>query len=176
MGALSLILGILGLIGTIVSTGFAIVVYVSPMFRFKHYLRNKDAWVRIHLRAGGGDGYLQHSRHPEFTITESEDTREWSRDEPWMKKIMRPDKSAGSRKVHLNVNGVVIWSGDFIFLDGYRIFVPVPKVEYAETGKEDDNTYYYDKVQVLVANVIGKFHNYQNLGDFCLKTSINTHN
>jgi hypothetical protein len=172
MGILSLILGILGLIGTIVSLGFAIVVYVSPMLRFKLYLRNKAAWVNIQLRAGGDDGYLQHSRHPEFTITESEDSRNWDRDEPWMKKIMRPDKSAGSRKVYLNVSGVVVWSGDFMFLDGYRIYVPVPKVDYADTANEEDNTYYYDKVQILVAKVIGKFHIYNNLNEFCSKASI----
>jgi hypothetical protein len=172
MGTLSIILGILGLIGTIVSLVFAIVVYVSPMFRFKLYLRNKNAWVNIHLRAGGDDGYLQHSRHPEFTITESEDSRKWDRDEPWMKKTIRPDKNSGSRKVYLNVSGVVVWSGDFMFLDGYRIYVPVPKVDYAETENEEDNTYYYDEVQILVANVIGKFHIYNNLNEFCSKTGI----
>jgi hypothetical protein len=172
MVILSLILGILGLIGTIVSLGFAIVVYVSPMLRFKLYLRNKAAWVNIQLRPGGDDGYLQHSRHPEFTITESEDSRNWDRDEPWMKKIIRPDKSAGSRKVYLNVSGVVVWSGDFMFLDGYRIYVPVPKVDYADTENEEDNTYYYDEVQILVAKVIGKFHIYNNLNEFCSKTGI----
>jgi hypothetical protein len=170
MRILSLILGILGLIGTILSLVFAIVVYVSPMFRFKLYLRNKDAWVRVHLRAGGDDGYLQHSRHPEFTITESEDSRKWDRDEPWMKKVIRPDKNAGSKKVYLNVNGVVVWSGDFMFLDGFRIYVPVPRVDFAE--KEEDNTYYYDDVQVLVANVIGKYHIYNSLKDFCEKADI----
>ena len=172
METLALILGILGLIATITSLWFAIVVYVNPMVRFRIYLRNKDAWVNIHVRAGGGDGYLQHSKHPEFTITESEDTRKWERDEPWMKKIMRPDPSTGSRKVYLNVNSNIVWSGDFMFLDGYRIYIPVPRVDYAHTNNEEDNTYYYDKEQVLVGKVIGKFHNYKSIDDFCSKTGI----
>lgn len=135
-------------------------------------MRRKDSWTNIHLRAGGDDGYLQHNRHPEFTINESEDTRDWQRDEPWMKKIMRPDKSVGSRKVYLKVNGVVIWSGDFMFLDGYRIYIPVPRVKNTQTGKEEDFVYYYDHVQLLLAKVIGKLHGYKTIEELCSKTGI----
>ena len=141
------------------------------MVRFKWYLKHRSDWKSVSSRVEGWSDFLQYIKHPEFTINEAGDRR-WDRDEPWMKKIMRPDPNCFAYKIHLMVNGHIIHTENFISLDGHRIYVPIPNVEYAHTDKEEDNIYYYDKTQILLAGVLGKYHYDKNLDDFCNKSGI----
>lgn len=171
MELLSLILGILGLIATIVGSGLAYMTYISPMIRFKCYLKHKNNWKIIHPRVEGLSDYYQYSEHPEFTIEEISDRR-WDRDEPWMKRIMRPDKNCISYQIALRANGNIVHTESFLFMDGGRIYVPIPNAIYSKSKSEEDNTYYYDEIQVLLAGVLGKYHNDRSLEGFCNSAAI----
>ena len=171
MEVLSISLGILGLVATLAGTGMAYVTYVSPSIRFKWYLKNKNGWRIISTRVQGQSEYYQFTTHPEFIIEEIDDHR-WERDEPWMKRILRPDTNCFANQILMKVNGNVIHTENFLYMDGGRIYVPIPKVEYSHTDKEEDNTYYYDNLQTLLAGVLGRYHIYGGLKDFCDKTGI----
>lgn len=166
MEALSMTLGILGLVATLVGSGLAYIAFVNPMIRFKWYLKKKDYWRTIFPRVEGLSEYRQYIKHPEFTIQEIYDRR-WERDEPWMKKVMRPDKSCHASQVALKVNGNIIHTENFLSMDGGRITVPIPRLDTRGQSKEDKFIYYYDGIQILLAGLLGKYHNYNSLEDFC---------
>lgn len=166
MDYLSILLGILGLIATLIGSGLAYISFVNPMIRFKWYLKNNDKWKTIFPRVKGLSEYYQYSKHPEFTIEEVYD-RPWERDEPWMKNILRPDPACHASQIALKVSGNIIHTENFLAMDGGRIFVPIPKVIYKKTDNEEDNIYYYDDIQVLLAGLIGKYHIYKTLEGFC---------
>lgn len=165
------IFGFFGLITGLVGMWFSYITYSSPMIRFKWYLKHKKNWKQIFPRAKGQSEYYQYYKHPEFCIEEFDD-RKWDREEPWISKTIRPDKNLHSYQVALKVNGNIIHTENFIYMDGGRYYVPIPNVEYAGTGNEDDNIYYYDKTQVLLAGVLGKYHNDKCLEEFCRLSGI----
>lgn len=166
MNFLSIILGILGLVATLVGSGLAYIAFVNPMVRFKWYLKKKDNWRTIFPRVEGLSEYSQYSKHPEFTIEEIYDRR-WERDEPWMKKVIRPDKSCHASQIALKVSGNIIHTENFLSMDGSRIFVPIPKVDTKGKDKEAEFIYYYDEIQILLAGLLGKYHIYDTLEKFC---------
>lgn len=163
---LNSILGILGLVTGLVGMWFAYITYSNPMVRFRWYLQHKNNWKQIFPRAEGQNDYYHYMKHPEFCIEEVDD-RKWDREEPWITKTLRPDKNLHSYQIALKVNGNIIHTENFIFMDGGRYYVPIPRVEYAGTNTESDNIYYYDKTQILLAGVLGKYHNDKNLEEFC---------
>lgn len=80
---------------------------------------------------------------------------------------MRPDPACHASQIALKVNGNILHTETFLSMDGGRIFVPIPRVEFADTGKEDENVYYYDDIQVLLAGLLGQYHIYETLDKFC---------
>lgn len=174
---LSIILGILGLSASILSIWFAYITYVTPIKRFKWYLKNKSGWSNISSRSENKVEFLQYAKHPEFTIVETFD-RDWETEEPWIKGIVRPDKYMASYQVELKFNNQTICTGNFLSLDGMRIYVPIPHImpidmEQVDFDSEGDTReFYYDDIQVLLARVIGKFHGYAGVEDFAAKQKI----
>lgn len=167
----SIIFGILGLIATLASLWFAYITYANPMLRFKKYLRNIVNWQLTSSRFNDSFEYYRYSKHPEFTMEYRKD-QGWDREEPWIKRVHRPDPNLFQYEVALKLNGVVIHTENFMAMDGWRYFVPIPRVEYAASGNEVDNSYYYDNIQAAIARVIGKFHLDKRLEDFCSHAKI----
>ncbi len=173
---LSIVLGILGLIASILSILFAYITYVTPLKRFKWYLKDPNGWKRISSRVEGQTEYLQYAKHPEFTIVETFD-RDWETEEPWIKGIRWPDKKMLQYNVELRVNNQTVRTENFLVLDGWRIYVPIPHIESSDGGieidsKEDTRVFYYDEIQILLAGVIGKFHGDKDIKDFSVKQAI----
>lgn len=165
------IFGIFGLLAGLVGMWFSYITYTSPMVRFRWYLKHKNNWKQVFPRAEGQSDYYQYLKHQEFTIEEVDDRR-WDHEEPWITKTLRPDKNLHSYQVALKVNGNIIHTENFIFMDGGRYYVPIPRVEYAHTDNENDNIYYYESIQVLLADVLGKYHNDKSLEEFCKLSGI----
>ena len=170
MTPLSWVVTILGLAASIIGASLAYMTFISPLTRFKWYLKRTEGWEEINSDLYGGGSFHRYKKHPEFTIEQPDDYREWERDEPWMKKLHKPNPHQGSRMVHLKVSGQLILSEEFIFMDEGRIFVPVPRVNYSE--KEEDNEYYYTKIQELMARIIGRYYIYKNLDGFMKQAEI----
>jgi uncharacterized protein YacL (UPF0231 family) len=166
MEVLSWILAMSGLIASVIGIWFSYITYTSPMIRFKWYLKRKDNWKMIFPRVKGISDYHQYSKHPEFTLEEVYDRR-WERDEPWMKKVIRPDPACHASQIALKVNGNIVHTENFISMDGGRITVPIPKLDTKGQDKEEKFVYYYDEIQILLAGLLGKYHIYDSLEDFC---------
>ena len=140
------------------------------------YLKDPNSWKKISSRVEGQTEYLQYIKHPEFTIVETFD-RDWGSEEPWIKGIMRPDKKMFQYNVELRVNNQTIRTENFLALDGWRIYVPIPHIESGDEGiemgsKEDTQIFYYDEIQISLAGTIGKFHGDKDIKDFSDKQKI----
>ena len=161
MEILSLTLGFLGLLGV----GLTALMYLNPKWRLLLYLRNPKKWEEITLDLSGFHSVWRHKGHPEFTIERTEHEQEWSYDktESWMKYPL-PDPSKTTVVLHLKVGGAIVYVENFITLDGGRYFVPLPRVKYHKNEK--DNEYYYTKLQVQIARVIGTFYRMKDIDEF----------
>lgn len=162
---LGLILGILGLIATLVGTYLSWISFVNPMNRFKKYLKNQKVWEKFqgienHL------SFYRHKKYPNFQIV-----IDWDKElvenfyEEWMNDALFPDKTNNaSYYVRLEANGMLLEKELFVSLDGHRYFVPVPKIL---SVKNDKREFYYDKRQIQLANIVGLYHfENKNIYDF----------
>lgn len=99
-------------------------------------------------------------KYPNFQLVIDWD-REHVKDffEEWMSSVQLNNimKNA-SYFVRLEVNGMLLDKELFASLDGHRYFVPVPRIDVAESG---EYVYYYDSQQIQLANIIGLY----NFGD-----------
>lgn len=163
---LGMTLGILGLIATLASLWFTYNVYATPLRRIKKYLKDVEGWNFTSSRFNETFEYWQYTKHPEFTI-ELKDDQKWDREEPWVKRVRRPDPSLFMYEVALKINGLVVRSENFLAMDGWRYLVPIPRVDRVNAEDEQDYVYYYDAVQYSIAGVVGKYHLDKNIEDFC---------
>ncbi len=174
---LSIILGILGLSASILSIWFAYITYVTPIKRFKWYLKNKSGWKNISSRSENRVEFLQYTKHPEFIIVETSDS-DWHTVEPWISGMARPDKNMVSYQIELKANNQTVYTENFLSLDGMRIYVPIPHITPSDIeqvgfeSEEDPREFYYDDIQMLLGRVIGKFHGYAGVEDFAAKQKI----
>lgn len=153
MMTLSLIIGILGFIATLVGAYFTYISFVNPIHRFKKYLKNPNAWEKFQ----GLESHLsiyRHKKYPNFQIV-----IDWDKavvknyQEEWIKKY--PDKENNiSYFVQLEANAMLLEKELFVSLDGGRVFVPVPR-RFSQNGKL---LYWYDLIQIQLANIIGKHY------------------
>jgi hypothetical protein len=152
---LGLILGVLGLIATIIGAYFSYISFVNPLVRFKRYLKKAKNWekfqgIEVHLTV------FRHKKYPNFQIVIDWDYKvvENFREE-WINDNLFPDKkNNASYFVKLEANGMLLDKEIFVSLDGHRYFVPVPRTSLSN----GDLNYFYDIKQIQLANIIGKYH------------------
>lgn len=151
MTIISLSIGILGLIATILGTCLAYISLVNPWVRFEWYLKNARSWEKITL-----DRHLtiyRHNKYPGFQII-----TDWDRPvvenfrEGWMADFLDMEHNV-SYSARIEANGTYIRDELFVSVDGGRGFVPVPRYRL----DANSNKYYYDKIQVQLANIICEY-------------------
>jgi hypothetical protein len=155
---LSLIIGILGLVATLVGTYLTYISFVNPIKRFSKYLKKAGDWekfigIESHLY------YYRHKKYPSFQIV-----IDWDKSiivnfhEEWINDALYPDKTNNtSYYVRLEANGMLLDKELFVSLDGHRWFVPVPHVEMSKIIK-DERKFYYEERQIHLADIVGKYH------------------
>ena len=158
---LSLIIGILGLITTLVGAYFTYISFVNPICRFKKYLKNSDTWEKFQ----GAEFHLsiyRHKKYPNFQII-----IDWNKivvehyQEEWIKDY--PDRENDvSYFVRLEANAMLLETERFVALDGGRIFVPVPR----RSSQNDELVYWYDLIQTQLANIIGEYYLVKDIYEF----------
>ncbi len=154
---------ILGLVATLVGSLLAVVTYISPLTRLRFYLRRPKNWKKVYI--GRLDYNWQYNNHPEFAITQDDESREWTIEESWMTNYPDPGKS--STLVKVTVNGMVLLTEDFISLDGGRYFVPVPKRKAInELGDTPEFEYWYTPQQVHLARIVGYYYRINSIEEF----------
>ena len=158
---LGFIIGILGLVATLVGTYFTYISFVNPITRFKKYLKNPKDWEKFQ----GTEMHLSIFRlkkYPNFQIVIDWDKpvvenykEEWIRD--------YPDKEHNaSYFVRLEANAMLLEKELFVSLDGGRIFIPSPR----RTLKNDELVYWYDPIQIQLANIIGEYYLEKDINEF----------
>jgi hypothetical protein len=157
---ISLSIGLLGLIASLVGTYLAYISFINPLVRFKCYLRKPKSWEKVY-KDKPSDIY-RHKKHPAFQLIVNwnneivdgfEDT--WIRD--------YPDKRHNcSYFVILEANGTFLGKELFVSLDGSRAFVPVPSV----TMNGEERVFFYDKLQIQIANIVGKYSWEKDIEEF----------
>ncbi len=155
---LSLLIGVLGLVATLVGTYLTYISFVNPIKRFNKYLKNPEDWekfigIESHLY------FYRHKKYPSFQIV-----IDWDRSivenfrEEWINDSLYPDKTnSTSYYVRLEANGMLLDKEVFVSLDGHRWFVPVPKIEMSKV-KSGERNFYYDARQIQLAKIVGKYH------------------
>ena len=158
---LGFIIGILGLVATLVGTYFTYISFVNPITRFKKYLKNPKDWEKFQ----GTEMHLSIFRlkkYQNFQIVIDWDKpvvenykEEWIRD--------YPDKEhSASYFVRLEANAMLLEKELFVSLDGGRIFIPSPR----RTLKNDELVYWYDPIQIQLANIIGEYYLEKDINEF----------
>jgi len=135
------------------------------MQRFKKYLKNTNDWEKFN----GIENHLsiyRYKKYPNFQIIinlDQEITKDFR--EEWMKKY--PDDNHNfSVYVKLEANTMLLKKELFVFLDGCRYFVPVPKISITE---KKDRQFYYDEQQIQLYKIIGKHPSDKNNIDIFIK-------
>ncbi|MDP2151612.1 MAG: hypothetical protein Q8K13_18420 [Parvibaculum sp.] len=149
---LGFIIGILGLVATLVGLYFTYISFVNPITRFKKYLKNPKDWQKFK----GTEMHLsiyRHKKYPNFQII-----IDWDRPvvENYQEKWIRdyPDKeNNASYYVRLEANAMLLEKELFVLLDGGRAFIPSPRWSL----ENNEQVYRYDTIQIQLANIIGEY-------------------
>ncbi|OGC46756.1 MAG: hypothetical protein A3A94_01960 [Candidatus Portnoybacteria bacterium RIFCSPLOWO2_01_FULL_43_11] len=81
--------------------------------------------------------------------------------EEWIRDY--PDKEHNaSYFVRLEANAMLLEKELFVSLDGGRIFIPSPR----RTFKNDELVYWYDPIQIQLANIIGEYYLEKDINEF----------
>lgn len=162
---ISLLIGLLGFIATLVGTYLTYISFVNPIIRFRRFLKKPKNWEKFE----GVDAniyFYRYKKHPNFQIV-----IDWDKEigdnfqEKWMNHYP-DDQNNASYYVKLETNGILLDKELFVSLDGHRYFVPVPRVK----RKGDVRSFYYDAKQVNISNIVGKYHSDENdIYDFAKK-------
>lgn len=168
--AISLIIGVLGLLATLAGTYLAYISFINPLIRFRKYLKKQNDWEKF-IGTEAHISIYRHKKYPNFQIV-----IDWDRPivenfhEEWINDALYPDKTNNdSHSVRLEVSSMLLDQELFVSLDGHRWFVPVPKIERIN-GKRN---LYYDPQQIQLANIIGRYHFLEkNIIDFAKSQKI----
>jgi len=158
------IIGILGLLATLVGMYFTYISFMNPLTRFKKYLEKSENWEKFQ----GVENYLsfyRHKKYPNFQIIINWD-KELAENfhEEWINDGLYPDKTNNALyHVRLEANSMLLGTELFASLDGHRYFVPVPKVLGIKDNKRE---FYYDKQQIQLYKIIGKHHFEKDVYEF----------
>jgi len=164
---ISLTIGIIGLIATLVGTYFTYISFVNPIRRFKKYLKKPDEWeefqgIEMHL------SIFRYKKYPNFQIV-----IDWDKPvvddyhEEWIKDYSDKKHNA-SYFVRLETNAMLLEKELFVLLDGGRIFVPVPRKSF-ENNNNNNMVYWYDPIQIQLANIVGKYYQEKDIREFALQ-------
>lgn len=84
-----------------------------------------------------------------------------------------PDKTATACPVYLKIGSAVIKELTFIYMDGYRIFVPMTEVRPSTVGANQIEFFWnLNSLKVKVCRVIGKYYIYENLEGIARMSSV----
>jgi hypothetical protein len=157
------IVGVSGFITGIVGIILSYWALRSPKTRLERYLRTPDSWKVITSPKGNVYAYT-HKKHPGFKVT-----IDWDRvvndgfHEGWVNNSLYPDKTNNCLySVVIEADSAVIEQELFVSLDGHRYFVPLPRIENINGSR----AWFYDKRQVQLAKIIGKFGYFKNINEF----------
>ena len=161
---LGFVIGILGLVATLVGRYFTYISLINAITRFRKYLKNPENWEKFqgienHL------SFYRHKKYPNFQIV-----IDWDKElvknfhEEWINNILYPDNTNNaSYYVKLDANAMLLDKELFVSLDGHRYFVPAPKVL---SVKNDEREFYYDKQQIQLAKIVGIHHFEKDIYEF----------
>jgi len=112
----------------------------------KEFIENKEVWIC------DDDNAFQ----IEVDDKSEEFTGEWT-------KVFPDSNGSGKHKVFLSINGTRIKSHIFVWADGGRILVPLPRIE----SKDDEITYYWERnsLDFKIGKIIGNFYIHKNMED-----------
>jgi hypothetical protein len=163
MTTLTWFLTILGLVATLIGSYIAIITFRSPLTRLKKYLKIPKNWGKIYINRV--DYIWRYRKHPEFSITQDDETKSWTTVEKWM--IHYPDPHKSSTLIKATFNGIVLLTEDFISLDGGRYFVPIPKRKaISELGDMPIFEYWYTPLQINLARIVGYYYRVSTIEEF----------
>jgi len=168
---ISLIVGGLGLLASIIGSVLAYFTFINPKKRTDYYLRDTENWEEVHLGLRGSNSLWRYKKHPEFTIEQQDESDPWdyNKTEKWMKYPL-PDPSKTTYMMHVKAGNIVVYAELFITLDGGRYLVPLPRVEYHKV--KEDNEYFYTPLQVKIGDIVGNFYSMKSLDEFIEKNEI----
>ncbi|MCG2726643.1 MAG: hypothetical protein L6420_10440 [Elusimicrobia bacterium] len=148
---ISILVGLFGLIATLIGTFVAYISYVNPIKRFGRYLRETKNW-EVYKRNDLIPIYTyRHKYFLDFQIEiDFDKPLKANFEEKWIKDY--PDKSKKTYNVKLIAKGMLIEEFEFLTLDGYRIFIPLPMVNLS------NGVYYYNQLQKDIHKVIDQFN------------------
>lgn len=162
---LSLAIGILGLLASIIGTYISYISFINPKIRFQKYLKKLEDWEKFQGIENHLDFY-RHKKYPTFQII-----IDWNKElvegfhEEWINSGLYPDKTNNaSYYVRLEANGILLDKELFVSLDGHRYFVPVPKIE--SRTEEDERRFYYDDQQIQLSKIVGRYYLGKDIYDF----------
>lgn len=167
LSTVSWVITILGFLATIIGSYLTIIMFRSPMKRLNKYLKKDKKWERVEL--GRKFDHWKYKDHPEFTIEEDKESRDWGASkEDWMKDYTHPCKR--SHFVIAKANGQLLVAEEFIVMDEGRISVPLPKMKKnIESGKMK---YYYTHLQVDLARIASIHNDYETIEKFMFDHSL----
>ncbi|MCB9815839.1 hypothetical protein H6786_00450 [Candidatus Nomurabacteria bacterium] len=136
------------------------------------FLNDPASWERRTI--DHSDVYFYSRDNNYKIVTGDESIREWEPNiEPWMQNF--PDPHVSEYNVYLKHGENTIAEYKFVYCDGARYFMPLPKKRCAEPG--DDfrcNRFEYiwnrNSIEYKIGTVIGDFYRYENLEEvarFC---------
>lgn len=164
---ISLIIGVLGFVATLVGTYLTYISYINPVHkRFQKYLNKPGDWERVfkdqHLTV------FRHKDHLGFQITINwNETIVSDYRETWIRRY--PDQEHNnSYLVAMEANGIFIGKELFVSLDGGRGFVPVPRIRM----EGEERKFYYDSLQVKLARIVAKYPLERSLEEFAASQAI----
>lgn len=164
MNSAAVILGIVGSIASIVAFFLAFVTFVNPMRRIRWtMLRRPSKWVQKYIEDGASAQWV-YEPNPGFQLLMGKILVKPFK-ERWIPKL--PDKENDfSFKLYIVANGAKIHYENFVCIDGARYTVPMPR--------QDKNNYFYDKLQLQLARVVGNFPTprWENIEDFAKNNNI----
>ena len=110
----------------------------------KEFIGNKEVWIC------GEDNAFQ----IEIDDKDEEFREKWT-------KVFPDSNGSGKHEVFLSINGNRIKSHIFVWADGGRILVPLPKTE----SKDDKVIYYWERnsLDFKIGNIIGNFYIHNNI-------------
>lgn len=102
-----------------------------------------------------------------FQIEVDDESKEFT--EEWTK-VFPDNNGSGKHEVFLSINGTRIKSHIFVWADGGRILVPLPKIE----SRNDEIIYYWERnsLDFKIGKIIGNFYIHKNMEGVAKMTKI----